>query len=363
MRSCPSSLRRCQPTALPFSLEATSTTTFQPRPRKSMTGRNRQQVRGFLAQRSSMCVEFPGPTHRPTEQSDRSARQLDAFAVPATAIWKWAITPCWTDGQSDHAAIIASLHRRRAADSGVLSAHLIKNLPSTALTDLRSRFGLLERFFGIPSRTCAPGLLPNAYDRPRGPGVPPRDAIHEDSSGANPGGNSRPDPVHEDGHPLNRDSSRHDRDSDQPPPLLMGLLNHGRAAMEAMIQGWWRTWRRHKPTSLGALLQEIGQGTTATRPTGVLRDWLLAQGWQGEWLQTEEAKRWTLVWAQEQAQERASRVAPWASGPSVKRTPLADHFRIGRSIFGRLPPIHGVRDEQGREATYRPQRNGRHLVA
>ena len=60
-----------------------------------------QQVRGFLAQRSSMCVEFSGPTHKPTEQHLRSTRQLDAFAVPASAIWKWAVTPCWTDGQSD----------------------------------------------------------------------------------------------------------------------------------------------------------------------------------------------------------------------------------------------------------------------
>ena len=103
-----------------------------------------QLVKGFLAQISSMCVDFTSPTHRPTEQNACSLRQLDAFAIPATAIWKWAITPCWTDGQSDHAAIIASLHRRRTSDSGVLSAHLIKNLPPTALADLRNQFGLLE---------------------------------------------------------------------------------------------------------------------------------------------------------------------------------------------------------------------------
>ena len=35
-----------------------------------------------------MCIEFPGPTHRPTERNDRSTIQLDAFAVPASAIWK-----------------------------------------------------------------------------------------------------------------------------------------------------------------------------------------------------------------------------------------------------------------------------------
>ena len=101
-------------------------------PAPTAEGHDRAQlVRGFLAQRSSMCIEFPGPTHRPTEQSERTTRQLDAFAVPATAIGKWAVTPCWTEGQSDHAATIASLHRRRTADNGVLSAHLVKNLPPT----------------------------------------------------------------------------------------------------------------------------------------------------------------------------------------------------------------------------------------
>ena len=113
-----------------------------------------QQVRGFLAQRSSMCVEFSGPTHRPTEHHQQCTRQLDAFAVPASAIWKWDVTPCWTDGQSDHAAIVASLHRRRTSDSGGMSPHRIKDLPSVALNDLRSRFCLLERLFDIPSTSA-----------------------------------------------------------------------------------------------------------------------------------------------------------------------------------------------------------------
>ena len=149
MRSCPSSLQ-AMPTHGPPLCAGGDLNYNVPAPTAEEHDRA-QQVRGFLAQRSSMCVEFPGPTHRPTEQSDRSTRQLDAFAVPATAIWKWAFTPCWTDGQSDHAAIIASLHRRRTADSGVMSPHLIKNLPSTALAELRSRFGLLERFLVFPT--------------------------------------------------------------------------------------------------------------------------------------------------------------------------------------------------------------------
>ena len=121
--------------------------------------------------------------------------------------------------------------------------------------------------------------------------------------------------------------------------------------MEAMIQGWWLTWRHHKPASVGALLQDIELGGSAIRPPGILRDWLQAQGWQNEWLQGDEAGRWLLVWAQDQAQERASALAPWPRGPSTRGTPLADHFRIGRSIFGRLPPTHGIRDEQGRLRT------------
>ena len=49
---------------------------------------------------------------------------------------------------------------------------------------------------------------------------------------------------------------------------------------------------------------------------------------------------------QEQAQEKASLLAPWDRGPTAHRPPLADHHRIGRAVFGRLPPIRGVRDEQ-----------------
>ena len=141
-----------------------------------------QLVRGFLAERSSMCVEFPGPTHRPTEQHAGNSRQLDAFSVPATAIWKWTVTPCWTDGQSDHAAIIASLHRRRTSDSGVLSAHLVKGLPPIALADLRSRFGLLERLFNIPGRGHSAARQHNPFVRPLDPGLAPRDAIHPEEN-------------------------------------------------------------------------------------------------------------------------------------------------------------------------------------
>ena len=40
-------------------------------------------------------------------------------------------------------------------------------------------------------------------------------------------------------------------------------------------------------------------------------------------------------------------LAPWDRGPSARRPPLADHYRIGRASFGRLPPIQRVRDERG----------------
>ena len=305
-----------------------------------------QQVRGFLAQRSSMCVEFSGPTHRPTEHHQRCTRQLDAFAVPASAIWKWDVTPCWTDGQSDHAAIVASLHRRRTSDSGGMSPHRIKDLPSVALNDLRSRFCLLERLFDIPP-TSAQGPSTTSYNRPGDPGTPPLDTMGingDETSRINQVNASNPAHTPSHGH------TQHDTDDDQP-PLLVGLLTHGRAAMEAMVKGWWLTWRRHKPTSLGSLLQEIGEGGAPVRPTGVLRDWLAAQGWQGDLIQAAEAERWKLVWAQEQAQDRASAAAPWTTGPTSRRRALADHFRIGRSIFGRLPPIRGVRNEYGRLCT------------
>ena len=121
--------------------------------------------------------------------------------------------------------------------------------------------------------------------------------------------------------------------------------------MESMIRGWWHIWKQHKPASVGALLQDAESSHVSIRPTGILRDWLQAQGWQDTTLNHSEAGRWLLVWAQDQASERNNALPPWARGPSARGTPLADHFRIGRSIFGRLPPIHGVRDEQGNLAT------------
>ena len=141
-----------------------------------------QLVRGFLAERSSMCIDFPGATHRPTELRAGNDRQLDVFSVPASDIWKWSVTPCWTDGQSDHAAIIASLHRRRAVDTGVMTAHLIKNLPPAALMDLRSRFGLLERLFQISGEGFDPIRQPTGFVNPLGPGITPMDAVHCDDS-------------------------------------------------------------------------------------------------------------------------------------------------------------------------------------
>ena len=238
-----------------------------------------QLVRSFLAERSSICVEFPFPTHRPTEQHASNARQLDAFSVPASAIWKWSVTPCWTDGQSDHAAIIVSPRRRRTSDSGGLSAHLVKCLPPIALADLRSRFGLLERLFDILGRGHSAARQHNSFVRPLDPGLAPMDAVHPES-GEEADTNQGPSSRNELGHSSNTNSESNNlnRSSGQPPPLVLGLLLHGGAAMEAMIQGWWRTWRHDKPASVGALLQGIEHGRSAIRPTGVLRDLIQAQG-------------------------------------------------------------------------------------
>ena len=182
-----------------------------------------QLVRGFLAERSSMCMEFPGPAHRPTEQHVGNSRQWVAFSVPARAIWKWTVTPCWTDGQSDHAAIIASLHRRRTSDSGVLFAHLVKGLPPIAPANIRSRFGLLEGLFNIPGRGHSAARQHNPFVRPLDPGLAPRDAIHLEE---NEEGNNNQDPSsrNECGNNLNtnNESNSLNRDSAQPPPSSWG---------------------------------------------------------------------------------------------------------------------------------------------
>ena len=169
-----------------------------------------QLVRGFLAERSSMCVEFPGPTHGPTEQHAGNSRQLDAFSVPATAIWKWTITPCWTDGQSDHAAIIASLHRRRTSDSGVMSARLVRGLPPIALADLRSRFGLrIREIVQHPWQRTQRSASTQPVRQTARFGTRPKGAIHpeDNEEGDNSQGpSSRNERGKNESNGLNRDS-------------------------------------------------------------------------------------------------------------------------------------------------------------
>ena len=50
-------------------------------------------------------------------------------------------------------------------------------------------------------------------------------------------------------------------------PVIPALLIHGREAMENMIKGWWRTWRACRPSSKGALLQDVEQGNNSIVPT------------------------------------------------------------------------------------------------
>ena len=52
---------------LPFSLGGTSTTDNVPAPASDEYERA-QMLKGFLAERSSICIDFPGPIHRPMEQ-------------------------------------------------------------------------------------------------------------------------------------------------------------------------------------------------------------------------------------------------------------------------------------------------------
>ena len=83
----------------------------------------------------------------------------------------------------------------------------------------------------------------NPFVRPLGPGLAPRDAIHPEDNeegDTNQGPSSRNERGNNSN--TNNESNSPNRDSGQSLPLILGLLLHGRAAMEAMIQGWWRTY-------------------------------------------------------------------------------------------------------------------------
>ena len=121
--------------------------------------------------------------------------------------------------------------------------------------------------------------------------------------------------------------------------------------MEAMLRGWWGCWRKARPVNVGSLLTEVANGTRAVVPTGLLRDWLSGYEWEGGHLEPHEAHRWRTTWLAEQERERASAEAPWRRGPRLGRTADADQYRIGRMVFTKMPPVTGVRDEEGRWQT------------
>ena len=131
-------------------------------------------------------------------------------------------------------------------------------------------------------RWTIPASPAQEFIPPNGPGCAPQGAIHSESDAAstptsNPQGNNS-----DEGHHRRDDTAPFDgRGRDRHVPVIPALLIHGREAMENMIKGW-RTWRACRPSSIGALLQDPEQGNNSIVPIGILRDWLLWHGWEGE---------------------------------------------------------------------------------
>ena len=148
--------------------------------------------------------------------------------------------------------------RRSTVDTGVLSTALIRSMPPAALADLRSRFSLLGRVFDVPRFEVSGTSVQEAFLRPDGPGCAPPDAMHRESDDVPTPIISRRECIQNAEHP-GRGSDTHDGSRDLQVPIIPALLMRGRAAMGSMIKGWRRTWRVCRPTSSGALVQDLEQ--------------------------------------------------------------------------------------------------------
>ena len=132
-----------------------------------------RKVFSLLSERSSSCLGCGGPTHNPATGTRGRPRQLDAVSVPSQTMWTWNAHHTWTNGESDHAALITSVTRQRAPSAGIVSPSLLKALPPEALSDLRSRFIALEKIFGVPPSSSQLDPRPGSYRSPIGPGIAP----------------------------------------------------------------------------------------------------------------------------------------------------------------------------------------------
>ncbi len=304
----------------------------------------------------------PLPYSGSSFSSDRGGSQIDFLAVPTGAMASLDCHARWT-AFSDHAPLCSSQALPTGRRDRPMTPAAFHTLSASDLANLRRRLRTLEGTFQLPRLVATP-QLPD-FAAPEQPGDCPHDAYLADGEGdcGAAGAPTDHDTPRSEAEPaaashLSGNSSHTDHCSilDDSPwnPLLAEL---GQRALNATLTSWWRDCQRRSPTCVGFMLRQAAREAHGTPVSGHVLAWLRARGFAPEgapaqsaapiYLTPQGAAAWLAVWRLEAASERRNRLRPWALGPGARRPALPEHFRLGRMVFGRLPPVTCVRDADG----------------
>ena len=96
-------------------------------------------LRGLLASRGSVTVDYTGPSYFGRERGS----SIDFASVPADGAWRWHAQVQRRNGLSDHGCLLLGDAARPVSAARALTPATFRCLPAEAREDLRRRFVLL----------------------------------------------------------------------------------------------------------------------------------------------------------------------------------------------------------------------------
>ena len=239
--------------------------------------RNDEEVRlaavanAMLADWGVVANASTGPTRTGYRGGSSS---IDVVGVPAGEVHCTVVRSTWRRDLSDHAALVLSMGNAGRPALRCCPATM-KALPQEALQDLRRGFARLQAQLDVAQLSFEPVS---------------RGSAHLPQEGELPQGHEALLIVRDEPAPVADDEPR-----DEVVPPNPKLARHGRRAMEAMVNVWWKKWARRRPTDLvGPLRAVVAQHSTCT-PCGGLADWLRTWGWEDGTLSPGRCEYWLSV--------------------------------------------------------------------
>ncbi len=303
----------------------------------------------------------PLPYSGSSFSSDRGGSQIDFLAVPIGDMASLDCHARWT-AFSDHSPLCSLPAQPIGRRDRPMTPAAFRTLRAPDLANLRRRLRTLEGIFQLPRLVATPQLP--EFASPQQPGDCPQDMglTHDDD-----GHSASYTPAEPASHASEAAVTTVPTQPHSPRLGLRSILDDspwdprlaefGQRALRATLSSWWSDCQRRSPTCVGFTLRQAARETHNTPVTGHVLAWLQARGFapgggpspgpSPAHLTPRDAAAWLAVWRLEAASDRRMRLKPWACGPGARRPALPEHFRIGRMVFGRLPPVTRVRDTDG----------------